>query len=332
VLRALLTAGIAQSALVGQQCTVQEEQRWWTVTGHFSLGELKVSLTMPAVVRRATTVYLEVPHNDAGRFENFFLDADGERVAITNGAALHLVPVSSRRFVFSFRSNDSRSLCTWSPSLRRQSPIGQSSEHADGFSRSDIYRFRKTGEPISLNIGGDLANGPAAFQIGGIPAMVLCWNPVQVVLRDPAPEPGSRLVRSQRYSITLRFIDIESQLSKPSYKGVANFTVRVPKLNLWGRHLWPTHPRALPDATAPYLALANFNPDNMKLLCGKDRALRPGADFPQFREVRITQDMIRDGGVSISCKVYADTPDMRNLEVDVFEVPVGSLSRSLFPF
>ena len=162
--------------------------------------------------------------------------------------------------------------------------------------------------------------------------MVLAQGPGQVILRDPAPMMGPRKVTSQRYSITLRFIDIEVRLSMPSSRGAATLTVRVPKLDLWGRHLWPLHANALADATAPFLSLVNSSPDSMKLLCGQIRPFRLGADFPEFREIRITQDQIRNGGFSASCPVRVRNQALAKVEAVLFEGPFGSPSRSAFPF
>lgn len=329
--RAILTVGIMQCSVEAQQCTMQEEQRWWTITGQFSIGTLNVNVTIPAVVRRATTAYLEVQHSESST-ANFFLENGEERIGIANGAELHLTPASLQRLTITVKSDDNRTLCMWRPSLRRQSPDAQTSERTGWFSRIDSYRLRRVGEPISLNVGRELVNRPADFQLDGTPAMVLCRNSLEVVLRDPAPTTGTRAVTSHGHSITLRFIDIDTHLSSISSNGAAVLTVRVPQLILWGRHLWPRHFREMSDATAPYLALLSLHPDRTQLLCGKDRTYHPGAEFTQFREVRITQDMIANGSVSVNCKVHMNNLNLADLHVDVFEGPLGSLSRSAFPF
>src|ERR1035438_7359994 len=93
ILRTLLAAGSPHSSLAAQQCTVQEEQRWRTLAAQFSVGSLSVKVTVPSVLVRSTTVYLETSTTDSARFdEKLLLESGSEKVVIANGAALHLAP------------------------------------------------------------------------------------------------------------------------------------------------------------------------------------------------------------------------------------------------
>lgn len=324
-LQLALAGTLALRAVAGtgapQSCMVEEQQQWRVVTGRFSTGSRTVTLTMPSSVRGRTTVFIET---SAPAADKLFLESGSERVAVENGAALHLEPRAGERLILALSSESGQQLCTWQPSLFSQR-TGRQANLANGFSRSDAYQFRRVGDPVLLTVGPDLTDGPWEFRIGGLPAMVLARNAVQVILRDPAPAVGSRVLTARDYSLTLRFIEIEVRLSKSA------LAIRVPRLDLWGRHLWPLHAQRYVDASAPHLLLVNDTPNRIRLLCGRDVPTTLGLDFDQARGIRITAGMVRNGVLSVSCRMRLLGPDQGRVYPLLFETPLGAASRSAFP-
>ncbi len=316
-----LALRVVAGAGAPQSCTVEEQQQWRVVTGRFSAGSRTVTVTMPSIVRRATTVFMETSATGA---DKLFMQSGSELVAVENGAALHLEPRAGERLMLALVSESGQRLCEWQPSLFSQK-TGRQANLANGFPRSEAYHFRKTGDPILLTIGPDLADFRGEFRIGGLPAMVLARNAAQVILRDPAPAVGSRVLTARGDSLTLRFVQVEVRLSK------AALTVRVPRLDLWGRHLWPFHAHRYLDASAPQLLLVNDTPDRIRLLCGRDVPTVLGLDFDQARGIRITQEMVRNGALTVSCRVRVLKQGPARVYPLLFETPFGAASRSAFP-
>jgi hypothetical protein len=317
---ALFFLAVSTHSAFGQPpCTVQEERRWRTLTAHFSTGSTTASLTLPTVVLYSDfpTVFLEVSNGESADVrQEMFIESGGEKAILTNGSALHLAPGSGERIIVSLTTRDGQHLCSWQPSLVLRNAHAPSAP--DGFNPAAAGWFHKTGDPILLRVGGDQSR---EFRIDGLPAMVLARTPWEVILRDPRPMPGPRTVESQGYAITLRFIDIELHLSKPSSNGRATLAIKVPKLDLWGRPQYPPFPYRAEGSTTPLLTLINFNQDAISLLCGKSYSHPLGLDFDETRQIRITEDKIRNGVFTFNCPVRVRKPGLTMIEVGVYEPP-----------
>lgn len=275
-------------------CTVREERHWESQSGHFSVGTVHATVTLPTqiVTSHFPTVFLEVAGGDPAEL---FMEGGGVRVPLRHGAAMRLAPKAAERILFTLADGDGRVLCTWPPSFRH---VGrQGLQRAPVFSGVSAWFFRNVGDPIMLSIGTDESR---EFRIGGIPAMVLSWTPWEVILRDPEPTVGSRTVNSQDAQITLRFIDVRVEISKPSPRGKATLTVTVPKLDLWGTRLWPLHPAD--NSTQPAFFIFNFHPEVLTLRCGYHHRV-DDLDRDEGRLVRITEDHVHNGRFTYACPV-----------------------------
>ena len=170
----LLLAAMCSRLAFGQgACTVQEEQRWLTLSAHFSISPVTVNVTLPWPLFQhdPVTVFLEVSPDTPTDSPPLFMETDGERVAVANGAALHLAPTVHQRIIFTLSGEDGQSLCTWRPAVRiwAQGPP----QVEDGF-RSFYYSpIRTAGDPIYLQVGGKLASGSGSLRIDGLDAVVL---------------------------------------------------------------------------------------------------------------------------------------------------------------
>jgi hypothetical protein len=261
--RAVLVLGVWSGVASGQPgCTVQETQRIYTVTGRFSFGSSRLALTLPHVLYRAdpSVVYMQLSGSDFPR--GLSLESGGEKVRIEDGAALHLSPQRNVRLSFSVMGKDGRALCAWATNVA--TAAGSPPFVREGFrSRRHPDRthddFRNAGDPIFLAVGGRLASESGEFFVDGLPATVLARNACQVILQDPRPVPGMRTIESRGFSVTLPFVVVELKLAGAGSAGRATLEIRV-----LGRDRIAM--RTLPVAR---LALFNFDPDKLKVLCGR---------------------------------------------------------------
>ena len=326
----LLFALVPLRPTFGQpHCTFDEERTRRTQTGHFSIGSLTASLTLPTVVLQSAppTVFLEVHDDDASELrQELFVEFSGEKVRLENGAALHLTHRAGERLQFTLITEDGQPLCSWQPRFLTGWRQGRPRQGPEAFSPVEAWFFRKTGDPITLWVGG---GDSRQFTIDGQPAMVLSYTPWEVILRDPRPMAGLRTVVSNGYDIELRFVDIEVQFSKPSANGSATLTVRVPHLDLLGR------PRCFPpytsESTCPLMWLFNFSGDTVKIRCGKT-ASPSGEDADESRLIRVTGDKIRDGALVVSCPVRFRKPEPAKIYVTLFEGPPVKRAPLHLPF
>jgi hypothetical protein len=319
MIAALLGVSLVEGAAAQTACVIQEERRWRTLTAHFSVGSLKATITLPTAIvsPESLTAFLEVSRDSSGPPESageVFMEAEGQRVPVRNGAAFHLTCRAGERLRFTLSAADGQTLCSWQPSLRRRQ--GRQPEHAASFSRVDSWFFRKTGEPIALWVGVDESR---QFTIDGAPAMVLARTPWEVILRDPQPAVGQRTVASDGNTIALRFIDIETSFSAPSSDGRATLAVRVPSFELWGRWFWPPFWK-VEESTTPIMWLFNFKPDVVQLICGQKPASgRLDLDNDEVRQIRITGHEVRGGGFDFTCPIRYRKQAEPGIEVVFFE-------------
>lgn len=261
--RVALLVSIASSAVaVGQQpCSVQETQRFATVTGRFLISSSSVSLTLPYVLYRSnpSLVYMQVSGSDLPN--GLLLESGGERVRIEDGAALRLSPERNKRLTFAVVDRSGQHLCEWvtkvgtSKSNPPAIPEGFSSRAAMSV-RSRGFKlqgFQTAGDPILLQVGGNLARESGEFSIDGAPMTVLARNACQVVLLDPHPAAGLRTIESRGYSISLPFVFLRLDFN------AARATLKITVL---GRDRIP-----LPELSSHRVSLYNYSPAGLELSC-----------------------------------------------------------------
>jgi hypothetical protein len=246
-------------------------------------------------------VFLEV----AGEFPpGLFLETARERAPLMDGAALHFMPSRGERGAFRLVSAAGETLCSWMPRFRWMDggPITRNR----GFGEITFWVFRNLGEPIPLTFGGTLAASHADFTIGGVPAKVLSRQQDAVVLRDPSPTAGRRIVESAGESIPLRFIQLEMEFSKRPPKGNAALRIRVPKLELLTPQILARVGRTV-FYKPPIVMLFNETRDIVELRCGYEPTnadhFLVDLDLGQTRDIVIRPKMIRDGVFTAECPV-----------------------------
>ena len=298
----LLAAACSQTAF-GQPGCANQERRWglrlWTA--RFSAGAAAVTVTLPWQLfrRDVVTVFPEVSGDLPQRL---FLETGGEKVAVENGAALHIFPKVGERVILSLATADGRPLCTWQPPVRVAAHGPPQVE--EGFRQFAHELFRNAGEPIRLEVGGKLAGGSAPFRIDGLPAAVIARTGWEVVLRDPLPATGLRTVESQGYSITLPFVEVQLQLPKPSRNGRGTLGIKV-----LGYDLVKT-PGFLPE-----VFLINNSERTMSVNCGK--SYRSDPEWPDGRFISLARQT--DGEATALCKVRFHGDGQVSLEARVTE-------------
>ena len=319
-----LAAAFLTPVFCQPHCTIQEERRWRTLAAHFSLGPVTASVTLPAIVFRSDPpiVFLEVTGEGASGFR---MGTGGVTVPLEDGAALHPSPKAGERVIFTLSTADGQTLCSWQPAFWRGWSTGPPPQRPEAFSRVDAGFLRKVGDPIALWVAA--ADG-REFAIAGVPAMVLARGGSEVILRDPRPMAGRRTVESKGYQIELRFIEVEMRFSKPSSNGRATLTVRVPKIDLWGGHLFALHPWEMEGSTLADLTLANYSGDTVSLLCkGVHGSNLLGTDADDYRQLRITRNKIRDGDFQDTCSVRFKKPGAVDIDLLFYETPPYHQSR-----
>jgi hypothetical protein len=292
--------------------------------GVLSIGSVTASLTLPTEVLQShpPTVYLEIRGDGVSELrQELFMEFSGGKVPLANGAVLQLAHGAGERLQFTLITREGQLLCSWQPSFRRGWREGAPPDGPEAFSHVEAWHFRKTGDPIVLLAGADESR---EFAIDGRPAMVLSRTPWEVILRDPQPMAGRRTIESKGYAIELRFIDVEMSFSKPSSDGRATLTIQAPKLDLWGRRLRPRRPPLLraSEYTLPTMWLHNFSRDTVNVLCGKTYWPNPrGTDDDEVRQIRVTEDKIRNGVFLVTCPVRFRKRGLANIDVVLFEAP-----------
>jgi len=319
----------AASAFGQATCTVEESRKLWTVTAHFLAPPLTVNITLPSALNlEPAKVYLEVANSGTTALSRqLFMETGGERVAIENGAAIHVTPTARgglrERLAFSLSNEAGQTLCTWMPLIRVSKRLPRQ-QLEDGFTSSSlrfpgaavdrIYRgvsapwFINVGDPISLGVNGKLAREPGEYRIDGLPATLLAWTPGGVVLRDPRPTAGLRTVESQGYTVKLACVEVQLQLPKPSLHRSGTMNIKVLGVEV-----------AKPPAA---LMLFNLRPETIKLLCGKSRRFDYDANVIELKHEGA-------GVFTADCKVSF----LQDGRVDLDQIVIGRFVPSIhFPF
>ncbi|HTX37934.1 MAG TPA: hypothetical protein VME43_23050, partial [Bryobacteraceae bacterium] len=130
-----------------------------------------------------------------------------------------------------------------------------------------------------------------------LPATVLARNACQVILEDPHPVAGMRVIESRGYSITTPVIVLQMKLLNSTSRGTTSI-----EINLLGRDRID-----LPAPSDRSLDLFNFDPGRLQILCTK-----PWHDLDSTfirlhgNEDRLTAScrvkLLKPGPVSIGCQ------------------------------
>jgi hypothetical protein len=271
---------------------VQEERKLRTSAGHFLVGSSQISITLPNVLFEAgsTTVFPEI---GAALPEDLYLAAGTGKVKVADGAALILKPRTGARLIFTLSDSGGQTMCTWQPSVKVVAHSPPQVE--DGFRMFVCCggrvmpgvsgpSFHNAGNPIVLEVGGRLARGSSEFRIDGMAAAVLAQTAWQVVLRDPRPAAGLRVVESEGYRVTLAFIELRLELPQPR-RGKGILSVRLVGFDL-----------ITPPAE---LFLYNLSRQNVRLVSGKSFH-----DSPDYDEARLIRLAPQGSGVFTGeCKI-----------------------------
>jgi hypothetical protein len=276
-LAVLVSAAWSIMAFAQPACSVRSEAKLDTITGRFSFGRSTLALTLPHTLYRSdpSVVYMQVSGGDFPK--ELLLDSNGEKAPVQDGAELHLFPKGknpltfSERLTFSIRDTGGKSLCEWVTDVRtsRVDPPPIPEGFGPGSDLSNQARrprwtiqtqgFRNAGDPILLKVGGNLARETGEFSIDGLPATVLARNACQVILEDPHPAAGMRVIESRGYSISVPVIVLEMKLLSSTSHGSTSI-----EFNLLGRDRID-----LPALSNRSLTLINFDPGRLQILCAK---------------------------------------------------------------
>ena len=276
-LAVLVSAAWSIAVFAQPACSVASEAKLDTITGRFSIGRSRLALTLPHILYRSdpSVVYMQVSGGDFPK--ELFLDSNGEKVRIQDGAELHLFPKGknsltfSERLTFSISDTGGKSLCEWVTNVRtsRSDPPlipegfgpGSDLSHQTRRPRWTIKTqgFRNAGDPILLQVGGNLARETGEFSIDGLPATVLARNACQVILEDPHPAAGMRVIESRGYSMAIPVIVLEMKLLGSTSRGPTSI-----EFNLLGRDRID-----LPALSDRHLTLTNFDAGRLQIVCAK---------------------------------------------------------------
>ena len=317
-LAVLVSAAWSMLAFAQPACSVASEAKMDTITGRFSFGRSTLALTLPHILYRSdpSVVYMRVSGGDFPK--ELLLDSNGEKVRIQDGAELHLFPKGktpltfSKRLTFSITDTGGKSLCEWvtnvttskvDPPLVPQG-FGPGSDLSNETRRPGwtirTQRFRNAGDPILLKVGGNFVSQPGEFSIDGLPATVLARNACQVILEDPHPAAGMRVIESRGYSIAIPVIVFEMKLLSSTSRGPTSI-----EFNLLGRDRID-----LPPLSERNLALSNFDPGRLQIVCAK-----PWHDL-DFSYIRLHGS---DDRLTASCRVKLLKPGPVSIDARLME-------------
>ncbi|HTX39137.1 MAG TPA: hypothetical protein VME43_29135 [Bryobacteraceae bacterium] len=315
-LAVLVSAAWSMTAFAQPTCSVASETKLDTITGRFSFGRSTLALTLPYTLYRSDpeVVYMQVSGGDFPK--ELLLDSNGEKVRIQDGAEFHLFPKGtnpltfSKRLIFSITDTGGKSLCEWVTNVRTSKfdppfipegfgPLSDLS-HQVRHPRftTKVQGFRNAGDPILLEVGGKLASGTGEFSIDGLPATVLARTAYQVILEDSHPAAGMRVNESRGYSISIAVVVLEMKLLSSPSPGPTSI-----EINLLGRDRI-----ALPALWDRSLALTNFDPSRLQILCDKPpHGLGPSFIRLHGNEDRLTAscrvNLLKPGPVSIDARL-----------------------------
>ena len=318
-------------AATGQtRCSVDQEFVSGTVTGHFAVGPVTASLTLPRNINEAyfpmaLRAEVSAPPTEQPP-EELMIRSGSEAVRMHDGAALHVVHRKGERLTFSVATSDGKELCSWQPPvafLKKEYPYGirngLSEVRRPGaiiLGHSEVIGMHITGEPISVLFRHEYSDGRREFRLDGVPAPVLMESPVQFFLRDPHPTAGVRKLESEGEAVALHFIDVEKRLI-PASGNRENLEITVNGWRPEAGSRWPS-----------FLYIVNRNPQAAKLDCG---VLHNRREQFEAATVLISPSLVHDGSFAMSCEVRLRQP--KPASVGDFVLNFTDLAgRGLLPF
>lgn len=310
---AILTALCDPEASGQAPCSVDHEFFFGGVTGHFMIGTLTASLTLPRnIITTESPIVLQVelspPHAEPPEQE-LMIRSGSESVALRDGAALHVTPRKGERLIFSIATADGKDLCSWQPPvtfIKNVYPIRDTLSPSRapaglfgtirGRPQSVIPHI--TGEPIGVIFHHTYSDARQEFRLDGAPARILMESPIRFILRDPHPAAGARTLETEGQTDRLHFVDVEKRLV-PSAQNRQNLEIRVLGWRPEAGVRWP-----------PYLFILYLNPPAAKLDCGFLHKRRE-----QYEEsvLMMSPSLIHDGSFASHCEIRLLQPQPASL-------------------
>lgn len=159
--------------------------------------------------------------------------------------------------------------------------------------------------------GHNFSEGRREFRLGGLPAPLLAETPTEVILRDPHPVAGMRMVESEGQAATLRFATVDIQLQPVS----ANRAVL--KLHITGFHL--RRPGAV--------YIWDLDSQTTKVACGHSHSW---GDRGSGSFVSLLPRSIRDGELTLDCNIQFRQPASPHLKEFLVQLGEDPPSPTLF--
>ncbi len=299
---AILIALCPPAASAQTRCSVDQEFFFGPVTGHFTIGTVTASVTLPQHINEAyfpmaLLVEVSAPPTEQPA-EELMIRSGSEAVRLRDGAALHEAHHKGERLTFSIATVDGKELCSWQPPaafLKKEYPYGIRNGLSESRrpatiipGHSGVIMMHITGEPIGVLFRHTYSDGRREFRLDGVPAPVLMESPIQFFLRDPHPAAGVRKLESDGEAEPLHFVDVEKRLI-PASPNRENLNITVSGWRPKAGSRWPS-----------FLSVRNLNPQAAKLNCGIwDKRREQG----EVAMVLISPSLVHDGSFSMSCEV-----------------------------
>lgn len=328
-LAAVILIALCSPEASGQtRCSVEQEFFFGPVTGHFKVGTITASLTLPRFINEAyfpmiLPVELSAPRTEQPE-EELMIRSGNESVELRDGAALHVVHRKGERLTFSVATLDGKELCSWQPPvafMNKKYPypirngLSERPRPANIIpGHSEVIMMHITGAPISLVFGHTFSEGRREFRLDGLPAPVLMETPFQFFLRDPHPAAGVRKLESEGESIALHFIDAEKRLI-PISGNRENLEITIRGWCPKAGDRWPS-----------FLQINNLNPQAAKLDCG---TLHSRWESREWAMLLISPSLAHDGSVDLSCGVRLVHPKPASVEDFAFNFTDFVVGRGL---
>lgn len=269
-------------------CTVTQQIIPGAVLTTITLSRGSVSLTVPMFDYGIENTRLTLETRGLEKDPELKLQAGEESVAIQNGAVLHFHLKPMERLVFSVVHNEEIQ-CIWASELRAgdaRSKAWLQKQRAD-FKWNNMFVHR-VGDPIFLTLIHEMEQTPREFTIGGLRATVLAETQQSVILRDPQPVIGTRVVETRGQYSELHFAEIEQKWAPTSETSA--------RLEVHGKGMPAGHWR---------LGIYNLSPELFTLGkgCGRirsqDRGEGGGQDLSSRSEFNVSCEIRSKGSIPL---------------------------------
>jgi hypothetical protein len=292
----LLIAGVF-AGFADDRCTVTEHRFDDTASGHFSIGQATVDLTIP--LNLFDEEWLAMVISSKGDTAGLSIESVEETIPLRNSAVLETVSRRGQRPGFSILNRDRERLCTWQPEVfpiqLRRTPLPY-----EWLTARQRLSYRKIGEPVVFLTEGTTPSDTDIFRIEGAQMTILAYTRDQMILRDPNPSLGLRRIRGESYDVTFRFIETRIALTGHSQtRKTADITVR-----------------GLETLSQPaMLKLDIRNPEAAHLGCGR-------ISNSDSRLIRFSPADIRSGVFHCTCPIaLIQSGEDTVIDARVFELP-----------